>query len=332
MKRVGNIWDKLCSEEVLREAMNNAAKGKNRYRQVRYIMKHQDEYVKKLREMLINDTFVPSEYKIDIIKTEYGKEREIFKLPFYPDRVIQHAISIVLRPRWTKAMTSDSYACLVDRGVNSKKRMFNLNAKLKRAINAREFKHTDIYCLKMDIKKCYPSVDNEILAQLNRKYCKDEKVLALLDKLNFAGKGLPIGNFLSQLWINIVLTEIDRYVKETLKAKYYFRYMDDFVILGDNKQILHEWMHRIMNFLFYELNMVMNNKRQIFKVGRNLSERGIDFVGYVYRRNGTRLRKRIKKAFAKKRHAELSVPSYIGIAMHCDAKNLIDKITKRDNR
>lgn len=332
MKRVGNIWDRLCSIEVLTEAMYNAAKGKHKYRQVSRMMKTPVKYAEQLRKMLLNGEFKPSEYKVDIVKTEYGKEREIFKLPFFPDRVIQHAISIVLRPRWNKALTDDTYACLVGRGINSKDPRFNLNRKIKRVLNMPCYKHSPLYCLKMDIKKCYPSVDNDVLAKVNRKYCKDKKVLQLLDLLNYAGKGLPIGNFLSQLWINVLLTEIDRYIKEVLKVKHYFRYLDDFVIISDDKKELHEWQWRIMNFLYYELNMLMNNKRQIFKVGDNLTERGIDFVGYVFRRNGTRLRKRIKVAFAKKRKQESSIPSYMGMAMCCDARNLINNILYNDNR
>lgn len=327
MKRFGNLWDKMCSEEVLLEAMDNAAKGKMKYRAVAEKMRDPMKYVRELRQMLLNDEFTPSEYKADIIKSEYGKVREIFKLPYYPDRVIQHAISIVLRPRWNKSMTADTYACLVGRGINAKNSRFNLNKKIKRVLNNRKYKGHPLYCLKMDIKKCYPSVDNEILAKINRKYCKDEKLLELMDKINFAGKGLPIGNFISQLWINILLTEVDHYIKEQLHVKHYFRYLDDFVIISDDKHELHELQWRIMFFLYYKLNMVMNNKRQIFKIGENLTERGIDFVGYVFRRSGTRLRKRIKRAFMMKRNKPKSVPSYMGIAMYCDSRNLINKIT-----
>ena len=113
---------------------------------------------------------------------------------------------------------------------------------MKRVIESPRYRHCTLYCLKMDIRKCYPSVDNKKLAELNRKYCKDKKMLELLDLLNFNDgcSGLPIGNFLSQLWINIVLTELDRYVKEELKVKHYFRYMDDIVIISDDKKELHQ--------------------------------------------------------------------------------------------
>lgn len=329
MKRLKNVWGKICDERTLKEAILNAAKGKMKYRTVRRRVKSVEKYAKALGEMLESGAFTPSPYKTDIVKTEYGKEREIFKLPFYPDRCVQHAISVVMRPRWDKSLTSDTYACLKGRGINCRTARYNLNRKLKRAI--RSFRHRKVYVLKMDIRKCYPSVDNDILARLHRKYCADPRMLELLDRINYNGQGLPIGNFLSQLEINIYLSPLDRFVKEQLKAEFYFRYMDDIVILCDEKRRLHEWQWRIRNFLWYVLRLELNSKRQVFPLGYNLTERGIDFAGYVFRHDSTMVRKRIKKAFVRRRHKARSVPSYTGILRHCDARNLIDKIVRRDN-
>ncbi len=329
MNRINNVWEKLCDENLLLTAIFNAAKGKKKYRNVRRVLAEPEKYARMLRDMLSKGHFKPSPYRVDIMKTEYGKEREIFKLPFYPDRCVQHAISLVMRKRWDSSLTADTYACLKDRGINCGIARYNMNHKVKRAIQS--YRHRSVFVLKMDISKCYPSVDNEILAKRNRHFCKDEKMLALLDLINFNGKGLPIGNFLSQLWINLYLGPLDRFIKETLKAKHYFRYMDDIVIMSEDKSQLHQWQWRIMNFLWYELRLESNRKRQIFPLGRNRAERGLDFGGYVYRHDSTLVRKRIKQAFARRRHVLKSVPSYMGIVQHCDAKNLIEKIVNRDN-
>ncbi|MDO4165556.1 MAG: RNA-directed DNA polymerase, partial [Bacteroides sp.] len=131
--------------------------------------------------------------------------------------------------------------------------------------------------------------------------------------------------------INIVLTELDRFVKEVLKVKYYFRYMDDIVIFHDEKSVLHEWQWRIMNFCWYKLHFLMNSKRQIFPVGTNRTERGNDFGGYVFRRKYTLIRKRIKKSFARNRHKPKSVTSYKGLVMHCNGRNLVNKIINKNN-
>ena len=328
------MWPIFISKDTIRAAIINAAKGKRKYRKVRKVLKDLDRSVDLFQEMMLTRAFRPSPYTTCFMKTEYGKGREIYKLPFFPDRAVQHDVSLCLRPRWTKALVSDTYACIKDRGINCKKARYNLNRKVKRVLNKGKYRGVQLYCLKMDIRKCYPTVDNVKLAELNRKYCKDADMLELLDILNFNDgcNGLPIGNFLSQLWINIVLTELDRYIKEVLKVEHYFRYMDDIVIISDDKAKLHEWQWRIMNFTWYELHQEMNEKRQVFPIGSHKYRRGIDYAGYVFRREPgnrkctTRVRKRNKQAFARKKDSALSVPSYIGIIQHCDGRNLIKTI------
>lgn len=340
MHREWNVWPKFIDKETIRTSIRNAAKGKKKYRKVRKVLKNLDRFVDLFQEMMLQGAFKPSPYDKCFMKTEYGKEREIYKLPFFPDRAVQHDVSLCLRPRWTQALISDTYACIQGRGINCNVARYSLNRKVKRVLNKGKYRVVKLYCLKMDIRKCYPTVDNEVLAQLNRKYCKDPVMLELLDLLNFNDgcNGLPIGNFLSQLWINIVLTELDRYIKEELKVEHYFRYMDDIVIISDEKGKLHQWQWRIMNFTWYVLHQEMNNKRQVFPIGIGKYQRGIDYAGYVFRREPgnrkctTRARKRIKQAFAKKRHQPKSVPSYEGIVKHCDGIHLTDKIIKNDNR
>ena len=180
MKREGNVWEEFISKENIKKAIINAAKGKRRYRKVRKVLDNIDEYVDKLYELLTNDLFVPSPYVTSILKTEYGKGREIFKLPFFPDRVVQHDVSLCLRPRWTRAMTSDTYACIKDRGINCNNARFNLNKKVKRVIESPRYRHCTLYCLKMDIRKCYPSVDNKKLAELNRSIARTRRCWSCL--------------------------------------------------------------------------------------------------------------------------------------------------------
>lgn len=122
------------------------------------------------------------------------------------------------------------------------------------------------------------------------------------------------------------MRNLDRYIKEDLKAKYYFRYADDILILGDSKKELHQWMWRISNFLYYNLKLEVKKDRKIFPV-----KEGIDVCGYVFYPGKTMLRKRIKKAMIKKRHKEKSMSSYIGILKYCDSKNLVKKVIQEDN-
>lgn len=330
MKRVKNKWDEFTHEATIEGAIWTASKGKRkRNRGVRRVLKDVPKYAKKLSKELKEDRFALSPFRKERIKTEYGKERDITKRRFFPDRCVEHVIEDVMGERWRKSLPDDMYACLPERGINCNIKRFNMRHKVRRAICS--YRHRTVFVLKMDISKCYPSVDNDIMAQTYRRYCKDKMMLELLDKINYNGKGLPIGNYLSQLWVNIYLNPLDRFIKEELKATHYFRYMDDIVIFSENKAELHQWQWRILNFLWYNLHLESNSKRQIFPLGRHRRERGLDFGGYVFYHDCILVRKRIKKAFARRRHNPKSVPSYMGILKHCDARNLIDKIVNRDN-
>lgn len=334
-KKEGKVWNNFCRIETVRQAIWNAAKGKRRYRRVRKIVgksKDSEEInasAEALSQLLKSGNFVPTYVEPRVIQTEYGKEREIIPAVFYPDCCVHHGISLVMRPRWVKALTDDTYACIVGRGINSRKARHNLNRKMKRVL-AKYF-NKPLFGEKLDISKCYPNVDNDILDKINSKYCKDGRMLDLLRLFNYHHKGLAIGSFLSQLWINILLNELDRYVKEVLHVKYYFRYMDDIVILSEDKHELQTWMRRIMNFLWYELHFEVNRKRQVFPIGIGRAARGEDFGGYVFKRRHTGLRKRIKKTFIRRRHNKKSVASYWGILKHCDSKNLIREVIDKDN-
>ena len=98
MHRIGNVWSKFVDKATIREAIINAAKGKRKYRKVRKVLKHLDKSVDLFQEMMLKGAFVPAPYTRCFMKTEYGKEREIFKLPFFPDRAVQHDVSLCMRP------------------------------------------------------------------------------------------------------------------------------------------------------------------------------------------------------------------------------------------
>jgi hypothetical protein len=136
----------------------------------------------------------------------------------------------------------------------------------------------------------YPSIDQDILKQQMRTIFKDPNLLWLLDEIiDSVNSGIPIGNYLSQWFGNLYLTVMDRFVKEHLKIKHYFRYMDDVIILHDNKCELHTIRSDIENMIEQKLNLKLKSNYQIFPT----RVRGIDFVGYRFFGNHTRLRKSI---------------------------------------
>ncbi|MCD6311256.1 MAG: hypothetical protein J7M11_02240 [Elusimicrobia bacterium] len=106
---------------------------------------------------------------------------------------------------------------------------------------------------------------------------------------NPPNKGLPIGNLTSQFFANVYLNELDQFVKHNLKAKYYLRYADDFILLSRDKQQLLLWRGEIEKFLHERLNLELNTKREKLRPISN----GIDFLGYIVRPGYLLVRRRV---------------------------------------
>ena len=325
MKRYGNFYEKIYDIENVKIAHHNARKGKKHYDEVKMIDAEPEKYLNKIHDMLKLRTFKNSKYTIISKVTDNGKVREIFKLPYFPDRIIHHCIMQILEPIWFKTLIRDTYSSIRGRGIHDGVK------RLKIALNNKEQTQ---FCLKMDIKKFYPSIDNQILKHIIREKIKDRNVLWLLDKIIDSTKGVPIGNYLSQYFGNLYLSKLDHWLKEKKDCKYYFRYCDDIVILRDSKQKLHDLRKDIINYLKNVLNLNLKENWQIFPV----NVRGIDFLGYRFFHDYILLRKSIKNKFIgkinqinknwqKMNHNQIvnSVMSYWGWLKHGNCQNLINK-------
>jgi RNA-directed DNA polymerase len=267
-----------------------------------------------LESLLKNRLYKTSEYTT--FKVYEPKEREVFRLPFYPDRIAHHAIMNILEPIFVATFTADTYSCIKKKGIHAAQRS------LKKALE--DVPGTQ-YCLKLDIKKFYPSIDHAILKNLLRRKFKDKDLLWLLDEIIDSADGVPIGNYLSQYLANFYLTYFDHWLKETKGVKYYFRYADDLVFLSDSKPYLHQLLNDVREYLDKELNLTVKGNYQVFPV----ASRSIDFVGYRFYHTHILLRKSIKKNFARmvaRRKNSASVASYYGWAKHSNSKNLLKKL------
>lgn len=313
MKRYGNLYNKIISIENLKLADKKARKGKLKQFGVIKHLQNEENNILTLHNILKSNSFNTSNYKIFIIKDP--KEREIFKLPYYPDRIVHHAIMNILEPIFIKTFTKDTYSCIKNRGIH--KALFNLKLALKDIENTK-------YCLKLDIKKFYPNIDHGILKSLLRRKFKDKQLLKLLDNIIDSASGVPIGNYLSQFFANFYLTYFDHWLKEIKKVKYYFRYCDDIVILNSNKIELHKLLINIKSYLSSKLKLEIKNNYQIFPI----NSRGLDFVGYKTYHTHTLIRKSIKNNFIRminKNNNGKSKASYYGWFCHANTYNLRKK-------
>lgn len=326
MKRVGNIFEKVISLENLRLADEKARKGKLHSYGVQLHDKNREANLLSLHESLKNGTFKTSKYHI--FKIYEPKEREIFRLPYFPDRILHHAIMNILEPIWVSIFNKNTYSCIKNRGIHA------CAKDVKQALK------TDAagtrYCLKIDVRKFYPSIDHEILKKVVRRKIKDGRLLALLDEIiDSVPNGVPIGNYLSQYFANLFMAYFDHWLKETKGVKYYWRYADDIVILAQNKDVLHSLLHEIRAYLRDNLNLKVKRNYQVFPV----DARGIDFLGYVFYHSHTLLRKSIKQKLCRrvaklnkrkiaptKEQYKQQICSWWGWCKYCDSIHLINKL------
>lgn len=314
MKRKGNLYDLICSQDNLDRAETCARIGKKKQYGVIAFEKNREANLAKLHEMLVTETYVTSPYTIFTIKER--KERIIYRLPYWPDRICHWAIMIPLKELFVRTFTTDTYSCIEGRGVHL------AVEKMKTAL-----KDVDAtrYYLQLDVKKFYPSITHRILKHLLRRKIKCERTLRLIDGIIDSANGLPIGNYLSQYLANFYLSYFDHWIKEEMKVKYYFRYADDMIILGSDAASLHKLRIQVEQYLLNNLNLIIKPNWHVSPV----KARPIDFVGYKFHGTHTGLRKRNKQAFARKvakGARRETIEAYKGLASHANCKNLIKKL------
>lgn len=280
-----NLFYKIYSFENLLLAFKKARRNKtNRNEVIKYQM-NLEENIIDLQNQLIWKEYEQSRY--NEFRIYEPKERIILALPF-KDRVLQHALINVIEPIYEKTFVHDSYACRANKGVI---------AAVLRLDDFQERHPKDSYFLKADIRKFFYSIDHATLKRIIRKKISCVDTLQLIDLIidTTDDPGIPIGNLTSQLFANIYLNELDYFCKHMLKAKHYIRYMDDFIILSDDKNYLTKCFKEIEHFLGDRLKLSLNSKSYIEKTSK-----GIDFLGYRHWKNFRLLRKSNMKRNIKK--------------------------------
>ena len=328
MKRAGNIYEKIVNKENIRKAILNASKGKKNRKSVIQILDNMNYYVDDIHNILVNKTYIPSPYvKMLIHDGARKKERIIYKPRFYPDQVIHWALMQQIQPLLEKGMYEYCCASVPNRGIH-------YGANYIKKILVRDRKNTK-YALKLDVKKFYPSIDKEIMKRKFMKIIKERDTLDLIDIIiDSSEAGLPIGNYTSQWFANFYLQDLDHFIKEKLKVKYYLRYMDDMILFHRNKKELHKIKDKI-EILLKKEDLKLKENWQLFKV----ASRPIDFIGYRFYRGHTTLRrgnflriKRRAKRIYKKKYVTLTdasaMISYYGWLKHCNCYNFKQKYIK----
>ena len=321
MKRFKHIFSEIIDMDNLRQAHYCARKQKKHKGEVIRVDKQEREYLNRLQTMLVDKTFKNSAYKIFNI-IDKGKQRTIYSLPYFPDRILHHAILQVIETIWRKTLIRDTFQSIKKRGVKDAKR------RLTKFLQQKDAK----YCLQIDISKFYPSVQHDILKTIIEKKISDTDVLWLLGEIIDSAPGIPIGNYISQYFGNIYLAYFDHYVKQKLKIKYYVRYADDIVLIHGDKDYLQYCLSKIEYYLERKLKLKIKPTYQIYPIRK----RRIDFLGFRFDNVHIYLRKRIAKGFksaarkyaAGEKSSAKALASYYGWMIQSGSWKLWNKYIK----
>ncbi len=319
MKRFNHLYEKIYDFANIEKAYLKARKAKRYKKEVIKFTRNLEENLIMIHHELMYKKYQTEQYLE--FKVFEPKERKIHALPF-KDRVVQHAICNVIEPIFDKTFICDSYACRKGKGtIAGLRRIKSFVDKLK--------KSGKVYYLKCDIEKYFQNIDHDILKRLIRRKIKCKDTLRLLDGIiDSSFPGIPIGNLTSQLFANIYLNSLDHFLKDELGVKFYIRYMDDFIILSNDKKFLKTLLGQIRDYCD-QLKLKLNRKTKIENINH-----GIDILGYrifpdhiilrkrIYRQNKRKFRKLFRLLREKKiTHDFLNrrIQSFLGLCKHCDS-------------
>ena len=332
MKRLNGLYEQIYDFANLERAYRKARRCKRYRNEVLRYSENLEENLINLQNHLIWHTYRQGTYRMFYVYEP--KKRLISALPF-PDRVAQHAVNNILEPLIDKRFFFHSYACRKNKG------MHRASEVLSGWIYDLSFDGAPLYAIKADIHHYFQSIEHDRLKRALRRIIKDAEVLELLGRIIDSGgehgTGIPVGNLTSQLFANLYLDALDKYVKETLHARYYIRYMDDFVILSPDKGFLRDSLRKIEAFLASELGLLLNPKTTILNC-----KNGVDFCGYRHwedhkkvRKSSIRRMRRTIKAFRNGKIGEerfnKCLQSWLGHIQHADTYLLREGVLQRIN-
>lgn len=308
-----HTFEDIVSVENLLEAWKEFARGKRGKRDVEEFSFRLMDNILSLHSDLVNGTYRHGGYRA--FKIADPKPRDIHKASVR-DRLLHHALYRVLCPFFDRTFITDSFSCRSEKGTHKALDRF-------RAFFYKVSRNNTRTCwvLKCDVRKFFASIDQNVLMSILREYIPDEKILGLLEEIvsSFSstepGKGLPLGNLTSQLLVNIYMNEFDQFAKHTLKAQYYIRYADDFVIFSESRARLEGLVPRIQQFLDVRLKLALHPNKVFIKTAAS----GVDFLGWVHfpdhRVLRTATKRRMMRKTAQNASAE-TLNSYFGLLRH----------------
>ncbi len=287
MKRKGNLYKNIYNLKNIQEAFNEVCRNTKNKKKVANLKEYQCIYISRIYNTLINKCYKPG--PVNIFTIYEPKERRIVSQSMH-DKVINHLVArFILYPA--------ILPCLLDVNVASRQGL-GTSAGTRLAMNFHRIckvKYKTYYILKCDISKFFPSINHDILKEKVKRKIKDKDAIKIVfDIIDNEKNGLSIGAMTSQVLAIFYLNDMDHFIKETLKIKYYVRYQDDFLLFHPSKEYLKYCLSEIEKFLEKE-KLLLNNKTRIYKNTNNFIFLGRNKTGkYIKYRN---VKRKLKKKY-----------------------------------
>lgn len=322
MRRKGHVVEEITAYSNMEKSFRNVLAGtyRKKTRAGRYLVAHKEAVIEELTKQIADGSFRVSGYYEKEIP-QAGKTRRIQVIPLR-DRIATHAIMNVVDQHMKRHFIRTTSASIKGRG------MHDLMKYIQR--DMQDDPYGTQYCYKFDIHKFYESIKPKYVMACVRRLFKDEKLISIIDGfVHMMPQGLSIGLRSSQGLGNLILSVyLDHYLKEECGVRHYYRYCDDIVILAETKAELWE-LRDLIHERLKTIDLKVKPNERVFPI-----EEGIDFLGYVIRPDYVRLRKRVKKDFARKfdkvkskRRTRELVASLYGMTKHADCRKLFHTIT-----
>lgn len=292
-------FEKVCNFENLYNAYRKSKCGKGFAKSCMKFQTVALDGIHQIKRRLETKTYQISPYHQFTI---YEPKERIIKACSFQDKIVQHSLcDNVLLPLLKKEFIQTNYAGQIGKGT-----LYGLDC-LKAQMYLAYYKYGyDCWIVKADISKYFYSIDHDKLKDIVRYFVKDCDVYWLCEKFidSTEGKGLPLGNQISQVFALLYLSGLDHFITGELGVKYYGRYMDDFYLIVEKKEYARHCLYAIYEFI-YTLGLELNGKTQIIPF-----KNGIKFCGFhtYVTKDGEVIRKlkNENKRAAKKRFRKMA--------------------------
>lgn len=301
MKRKSNLYEEMYKIENIMLATNEVCRNTKNKRKINKFKEYKCIYISRIYNDLKNRKYVVGPYNVFTIYEP--KERKIVSQNVY-DKIINHLIARhilmpVIIPKLIDQNVASRENCRTRRGLYYHYEYLRIC----------KVKYKSFYILKCDVSKFFASIDHDILKAKLQKLIKDTDALKIVfDVIDSVEEGLGIGNMTSQILAIFYLNDLDHFIKENLKVKYYVRYQDDWCIYHPSKEYLKFCLSEIEKFLQKE-KLVLNTKTRIYKDTNNLIFLGRNKDGkYAKYRS---MNRRINKKYKMYLNKEITIRSFI---------------------